>query len=76
MEVVYAKDSAVVPLDNGGRVMVRKGTHWPANDPIVKTQPSLFSTDPSYGLSYTADPEPVEQATAAPGEKRNVRRAG
>lgn len=80
MNVVYAVTNSVVPLEGGGRVMVRVGSHWPADDPVVVAQPSLFSPDPSYGLNRSGPaPEPparpVEQATAAPGEKRTVRRA-
>lgn len=73
MEVVYATATQHV-----GSGLVRKGTHWPADDPIVKAHPDLFSTDPRYGLSYSEQPEgwdaPVEQATKAPGEKRQTRR--
>jgi hypothetical protein len=74
MEIVYATNNARV-----GHTLVVKGSHWWAEDPIVKSQPSLFSADPRYGLMSTlpADqiPEPpVEQATAAPGEKRSTRR--
>lgn len=80
MKVVYATSTAVVALPNGGRAHVMKGTHWPADDPVVSVAPSdLFSDDARYGLQFTEQPAgydaPVEQATAAPGEKRSVRRA-
>lgn len=74
MDIVYATGNAVVPLPDGGRIVVRLGSHWPASDPIVKLQPSLFSADPSHGMCATVEPGAVEQATAAPGEKRNARR--
>lgn len=84
MEIVYATATAVVPLPGGGQTHVTRGTHWPANDPVVLAQPSLFSADARYGLNFTARPAeydqpiertaPVEQATAAPGEKRSARR--
>lgn len=78
MDIVYATATAVVSLPGGGQTHVTRGTHWPADDPVVLAQPSLFSTDARYGLNFTARPagydQPVEQATAAPGEKRNVRR--
>lgn len=77
MEVVYATSTTHVTTPNGTRVVVRKGTHWPAEDPVVQAQPSLFSTDPRWGLVFSAEPEgfdaPVEQATADPGERRSVR---
>jgi hypothetical protein len=79
MDVVYASQSASVSLPNGGQIPVHKGTHWAADDPVVAQYPHLFSVDPRYGLQYTQEPTgwndpPVEQATAAPGEKRNARR--
>jgi hypothetical protein len=77
MDVVYATATAVVPLPGGGRAHVAKGTHWPADDPVVLGQPSLFSPDARYGLNFSTPPAgfdaPVEQATAAPGERRNRR---
>jgi hypothetical protein len=79
MDVVYAVETAQIPTEECGVVLVHKGEHWPADDPAVKASPSLFSADPRYGLRYSAEPPgyndpPVEQATAAPGERRNVRR--
>lgn len=87
MDVVYALATAHVTLDSGARILVRKGQHWPATDPVVRAQPSLFSTDARYGLTYTVAPDgfdappgegldddAVEAASAAPGERRNVRR--
>ncbi len=78
MNVVYATRTASVPA-NGGAGVVRKGSHWPADDPVVKAHPDLFSSDPRFGLNYTVQPEgwedpPAETATAAPGEKRQTRR--
>lgn len=74
MDIVYATTSSVVTLPDGGQHRVAKGTHWPADDPVVKAQPSLFSRDARYGLNFSAPPAgydaPVEQATAAPGERR------
>lgn len=73
MEIVYAKATQHV-----GAGLIRKGSHWPADDPIVKQHPDLFAADPRYGLSYSVEPEgfdaPMEQATRAPGEKRQTRR--
>jgi len=80
MDVVYATSTQHV-----GAGLVRKGTHWPADDPIVKAHPDLFTTDPRYGMCYSVEPEgwgdpageaPVERATKAPGEKRQTRRGG
>jgi hypothetical protein len=79
IETVYAVDTAHVMMEGGASALVRKGDHWPADDPVVRTNPQLFSRDPRYGMRYTVEPTgyddpPVEQATAAPGEKRNTRR--
>lgn len=80
MDVVYASTTAHVTGENGARIVIQKGSHWPANDPIVRAQPSLFSADARYGLAYSVEPAgwddpPAETATAAPGERRSVRRS-
>ena len=69
-------------MPDGTSVPVPKGTHWPVSDPVVKQRPQLFTTDARYGLLYTAPPpgydgqlNEVEEATANPGERRNVRRS-
>jgi hypothetical protein len=74
VDVVFATGSFFV-----GATKVEAGTYWPADDPIVKSQPQGFSKDPAAapGFRCTRVPvelRPVEQATAAPGERRNVRR--
>lgn len=79
MDVVYAVATAHVTTDGGGRALVHKGSHWPADDPVVRLQPSLFSADPRWGLVYSVEPpgygDAVETATANPGERRSVRRS-
>lgn len=80
MDVVYATYTAQVVTADGGRHTVHGGQHWAAADPVVAAAPAgLFSPDARYGVSFSTPPAelsepPVEQATAAPGEKRNVRR--
>lgn len=99
IDVVFARGQEIVALPGGQRITVRGGTHWPADDPIVKLRPELFTRDSRFGMLYTEareeyDPATVppldddvlesgddrdsaddaEQATAAPGERRNVRR--
>ena len=77
MNVVYATASASLSF-NGAQMTIRKGSHWPAEDPLVVRYPDMFSPDARFGLLYTAEPEgydaPVETASAAPGEKRSARR--
>lgn len=60
---------------------VRRGTFWWADCPMVRDNPDLFSDAPpeveilprNWPASYVESS--VEQATAAPGEKRSTRRA-
>lgn len=66
--VVYAVNNATLP-HNGGQVPVRKGGHWPADDPIVQAYPDLFSADPRWGMAYTVEPDgydgpPLDPAAA------------
>lgn len=78
MRVVYATATCSVAMPQGGQLQVREGSHWPEDDPLVRAHPDLFSDDPAAGLMYSRKPAeeaPVEQATAGPGERRNVRRA-
>jgi hypothetical protein len=81
MDVVYARGTVQVTTPDGGRHLVQGGQHWPADDPVVLANPGLFSPDPRYGIRYSRAPAemsepPVEQATAAPGEKRAAVRRG
>ncbi len=81
MDVVYATASAHVGGPDELMVFVNIGSHWPADDPLVLHNPSLFSIDPRFGLRTSVpledDPEAVvvEQATRAPGERRVTRRS-
>jgi hypothetical protein len=79
VDVVFATTTATVTHPDGGTgFVVRKGSHWPAGDPVVAAHPDMFSDDPRYGMNYSREPAgwdaPVEQATAAPGERRQTRR--
>lgn len=77
MRLVFATATVMVANDDVGPVLVREGSHWPADDPIVLANPGLFTNDPKTGLSYSVEPGPerptparMEQATRAPGERR------
>ena len=83
MDVVFVKvDSAAGTLPDGTPYALAKGQHYPADDPVVRTYPDLFTRDPRYGLQWTGTPPPemadppVEQATSAPGERRAAVRRG
>jgi hypothetical protein len=73
MRVVYPKQTSLVTMPEGHSVLVPFGSHWAADDPIVRAHPDLFSDDPMNGI-YGNPPAESEQATATPGERRNVRR--
>lgn len=65
MDVVYAMDSGHVGGPDGLMVMIQKGTHWPATDPVVTSSPGMFSPDPRWGLCWTV-PVPAESAVDGP----------
>lgn len=52
---------------------VHQGSVWHATCPMVLSHPDLFSEDPPE-IHPRGFVPPVEQATAAPGERRNARR--
>lgn len=60
MSIVRAMQSAIVTID-GTPTFVREGEAYDADDHLVREHRWLFRSD-------------VEQATAAPGERRNARR--
>lgn len=69
MSVVYANCNTSVGAPNGSIQQLNIGEVWDADDPLVKARPELFDLSPtrvksSSGYGF------VEQATAAPGEKR------
>lgn len=72
MDLVYAKQS--VHLIGRG-ILVVAGEAWDANDPLVKEHPDMFEEDPRRVRSSRTESGHVEQATAAPGEKRSTRRS-
>lgn len=64
---VYANETTITASPTGGVVRIKRGEAWAADDPLVKARPGLFSNEPPTVRRTAA---PVEQATAAPGEKR------
>ena len=74
--VVYAKADQGIG-HNGQIFTLRKGDPWDGDDPVVLAHPEAFADVPpddvvkhSVPRAHRA-PAGVEQATAAPGEKRN-----
>lgn len=68
-DLLVAKN-AMVFVHDGRRVRICKGTLVRAGHPILKGREDLFEP---VTVEYDVESD-VEQATAAPGEKRNVRR--
>ena len=59
----------------GITIDLRPDQVWSADDPFVKAHPDLFADEPPIlQHSSGARRRGVEQATSAPGEKRDVRR--
>lgn len=67
--IVIATSTANV-THRGARVHVQAGSAWDGADSLVAAFPALF-TDDARALQRT-DELPVEAATAAPGEKRQL----
>ena len=68
--VVYAVETASVALTTGDIFTIHRGQKYSTDLQVVRERPGFFSDDPQTGM----EDAPVEQATAAPGERRNVRR--
>lgn len=66
LEYVFVKESGWLTLDQG-RVHVRKGEAWAADDPLVAAHRGAFDPEPPQVRSTAP---PVERATQAPGERR------
>ena len=69
---VYARTSGSIRTP-AGPVNVLAGSVWWADCDEVRAHPEMFSVTPA--LVNGTREAPVEQMTAAPGEKRAVRRA-
>lgn len=77
MSIVVALTDSMVGNGTRQPVVVRKGEAWDGGDPIVKANPSLFSSDAARARSSVlrnSKDRPVEQSTKAPGEKSRARR--
>lgn len=67
----YANSTTSVHFD-GRIVRLAEGDPWYADDPFVRARPELFSDTPARVFGTRS--VPVEQASAAPGERRTVKR--
>jgi hypothetical protein len=75
IKVVYAVATCASSTDDGIGVNLREGDVWAADDPFVRSHPGLFSDEPPGPRFPLRTVRVVEQATAAPGERRVTRRA-
>lgn len=76
MKIVYATIDGGTATRDGLTVVLHAGDAWTADDPLVKERPDLFAAEPPAHVvrRTTSGPPVVEQATAGPGERRNLRR--
>jgi hypothetical protein len=74
MKYVYANTTTGVQGPDGNIWNLRENDPWDADDPLVKARPGLFSDDPVKVMRTVHAAPVVEQATRAPGERRNTRR--
>ncbi len=72
-DVVYALRHATVFIGPVPHRLRAGDPRW-KSDPVVKAKPELFTSDPPTPDHPNPAARSVEQATAAPGEKRAVRR--
>ena len=76
VKIVYASTSCTTGTPDGGFIQLSEGEPWASDDPIVLTHPDLFSSFPPPPNFPRRSVAAVEQATAAPGEKRAYTRRG
>lgn len=69
LDHVFAKTTTVV-ADLGSPARVQAGSHWLADDPLVRARPDLFTEDCRYGLAYSGEPPAI--LALAPGEEDPV----
>lgn len=75
---VFSRTTTLV-VDGSGRHHLRAGDAWHADHPLVEAHPDWFSDEPidvkpRNWVPRAEEEQKVEQATKAPGEKRNTRR--
>ena len=71
----FAASTCSVFLPGGRRAYLRRGQAWSTESEVVKGHPELFVDHPLEIHGEPVAEAPVEQMTAAPGEKRTTKRA-
>lgn len=74
-EYVYAAATVFVadPRSPGETMMLHENEPYATDEMIVIARPDLFVSEPP--RAQRANQPPIESTTAAPGERRNARRA-
>jgi hypothetical protein len=70
---VFAASTTIYAEPGKGKIHLTADEPWAADDPFVRAHPELFVAHPSNPKRTVAPRPAVEQATAAPGERRGVR---
>lgn len=70
MGIKFAQYTTATAAPGGLLLSVQEGEAWAADDPLVVAHPELFADTPARVYRSNGRREVVEQATAAPGEKR------
>ena len=69
MRLVYATSTTSITNAHGVAFYLNQGEAWDADDPLVQLHPNFFTEIPVFAKT-SRGPVRVEQATAAPGERR------
>ena len=75
MSYKFANQTCKVFLSDGRAAQIHAGQAWSTASQVVKERPEMFDDDPPVVHGAATVEAPVEQMTAAPGEKRATKRA-
>ena len=74
-DTVYTKSDTTIGMPDGAVYKLRTSEPWDADDPVVKAHPNHFTKEAPKVRTATGwvrrSARAVEDATAAPGKKRN-----
>lgn len=70
MKLAWPVSNTTVGGPNGGLHRLEEGVPWDADDELVQHRPDMFTDEPTKVMTSQRGMIVVEQATAAPGEKR------
>lgn len=73
MTIVFAKSTMSVGGAHGGIYDLLRGQPYSTDHPAVQAHPECFADSPTFAYTDRGYVEVVEQASAAPGEKRRGR---